>query len=285
MVARIFQRRVGMAFTGVLLAAFLAVPIGVIVSLSLQTSAQKYGWFPLVVDWSAYKRVLTDNELGIRDSIIWTVTLLCPITLAAGVFAVALFYRLRAADEEDRVRSRIVFLILSVSFMPAYAMYAAINQIFDLVVLPLDSSTAKLLIGYFAYGVASFSISLLLVASGRELTTHFQQLLLDSESRWVAFQYSYLRSRWFGVVAAFMLTFSILWNEFVLAIQLASPFRLPFAAKLAGAHGQHNVDFSLYAVGAVVSLGVFAIVAGAVSLAAIGLLQLAGLRQRINLGS
>lgn len=240
------------------IAAFTLFPLLLMLSLSLQNEQGKFDWLPSSLDLIAYARVLSSDEHGIRSSIGRTLVLLLPVTLLSGIVAVSLVYELRAARLAEGSRLRTVFIILSFSFLPPYALYAALNLVFDLTAGGYHIRLAKLAIGYTASGVSIFSIVMLLMLSADELRTQFEQLVLDGVGRWAAFRIAYLSSKKSGLVAAFVITFSVLWGEFLLAVQLAPRQYHTFAIQLGGARGQHDVNFAIYAVGAVLSLVIFA---------------------------
>ena len=86
--------------------------------------------------------------------------------------------------------------------------------------------------------------------------TYFEQTLLESQNRAVAFYRAYLRYELSALLFILALAFASAWSEFYVSTFITASDEIkPFAVVLEMNHGQYNAYYSLFAAGATLSLG------------------------------
>jgi ABC-type glycerol-3-phosphate transport system permease component len=257
MMTWVFEDRMGQYSFWVLLFALILVPLLWIVDVSLQAgdAAMKTGYLllPRDISFTNYKEVLIANSNGIRSALGYSFvisSLSCFISILVSFCA---SYLITAEVVSPKWRRAALSGAVGLYFLPAFTVYPGL-RVMGRVLPVFKRTTIQLLLVDSMFGFATAFVLLLLVYSSVP-RSEFEQLLLETRSRFQAFWKGIARPQIVATIVVAAVTFSSIWSEFFIAnLITGADTRKPFAVILQMAAKQYSTEYSTFASGAILSL-------------------------------
>jgi ABC-type glycerol-3-phosphate transport system permease component len=247
------QERISSALVYACIVMFVFGPLLWICALSLQKSPP-FSVFPWPLDVSSYQQVVRGNERHIGSAIFYSLALSSISTALAIITALSAVYLVVAGESSAKSKRRIIQAAIGLYFLPSFAIYPGIKLASDNIAI-LRSPEVQL---FSVYLVQAFVFAFILFLFLYFLTSRsrFEQMLLDTQSRLMAFAFGVVFPSKIAIAIIAALAFATIWSDFFLPalITTASVGPKPFPVILQMAIEQYRTEYPLFAAGAVLSL-------------------------------
>lgn len=241
----------------IVVSVLIVLPLAWILDVSLQASdVTKDGQYRMLPDPArveAYAQILVQDKRGIRTSLLYSCGVSFISTAIAMVVALSAVYLIIAEVLSPPWRRITVQGVVGLYFLPAFAVYPGIQAIARALPL-LKSSLLQLVVAHSMLGFV-IAFVLLLLAYTSVPHFHFEQLLLETRSRLVAFWRGVVRPQIVATIVVAAVTFASVWNEFFISNLITGTESVkPFSVILQMAQQQYGTDYSTFASGSILSL-------------------------------
>lgn len=257
------------ALIKVILWSFFLFPIFWIVLISVQPENTaffgKYKIIPEIITLDAYNDAIYNKRGGVIKSILYSFRVSGISTLLSFVFAISAIYMVRVDIISDALRSGLYKFSVGLYFLPVFLIYPGIDFLSGFIGV-FDNTLIKLIYVnvILGYVICFFLLMLIYVDSEKK---YFEQLLLETGSRIYAFYYGVIVPNYNKIIYAACLTFATIWGEFYLS-NFITTFDIdkPFSVILQMSQEQYSTEYSVFAVGAVLSFIAFMVFYGFISM-------------------
>jgi ABC-type sugar transport system permease subunit len=242
----------GIIFTAVLFIVLIA-PVFWLLSMSFQPNlinTSRYHFWPAHTTLKNFRPFFSGDGPNYLGSLVWSIGFYGLATVCAMLIAANETYRL-IVHSPVKIERRRFAAVISVFFMPAFAIFAAVEMFKQWLPFSVDLLA---LFGFSVLGGYALGVFAMYAAFKSGFRRRYEQLLLDFRSSSLAFWKGIVRpQQWLIYVTAF-LVFTTLWNELFLSGKWSSANRRPFSFLIGTVIQQYTTDYSTLAAGAVVSM-------------------------------
>lgn len=233
----------------------------------------KYRLIPEFITLDAYNDAISNQRGGVLKSILFSFKICGVSTLLSLLFAISAIYIVQVDIISDTQKNRLYKFSIGLYFLPVFLIFPGINFLSGFIAV-FDNTIFRIIYVNVILGyVICFSLLLLIYIEDQK--KYFEQLLLETGSRIKAFYYGIIVPNYNKTIYATCLTFATIWSEFFLS-NLITTFDVdkPFSVILQMSQEQYSTEYSVFAVGAVLSFIAFLIFFSLLSILAYGIKSL-----------